>query len=161
MSVEIERKFLLTSDDWRVSILKSERLRDGLVAFSDSHKVRVRSYGDRSTLTIKTIGLSLRRQEFEYEIPNEDAEELLNNHCGIYRLDKTRHHVPYEGETWLIDEYEGILRGVIIAEIELDHEGAEFPLPPWTGAEITLNPHYKKINMLRRALDLSDIVPAR
>lgn len=153
MPVEIERKFLVRNERWRQSVTRTQHLRDGLVAVSNGHKVRVRSYGDRATITVKTIEQSISRKEFEYDIPPADAEELLEHHCGIYRLDKTRNHVLHDGKLWVVDEYQGILSGVIIAEIELDHESAAFGVPDWAGEEVTHDPNYRKLAMLRRALE--------
>lgn len=155
MPTEIERKFLVQSQTWMPSVIKSERLRDGLVAFGNGHKVRVRCYADRATLTIKSVGQSLTRAEFEYEIPLQDAEELLQHHCGVYRLDKTRHHVPHGSHLWVVDVYDGILLGKIIAEIELNEETETFELPDWIGREITQDPEFKKLGMLTRALGRS------
>jgi adenylate cyclase len=148
MPLEIERKFLVTDASWREQCTKSERLRDGLVAVSDGLKVRVRLYEDRATLAIKTKRVGGVRDEYEYEIPRSHAEELLATHCGYRKLEKTRHHVQHEGFQWIIDIYEGILKGVIIAEVELERPDAHVPLPKWVGREVTNDPRYTKLAML-------------
>jgi len=52
--VEIERKFLVTNDDWRQLAVRSVRLRDGLIAAYKDCKVRVRIAGDDiATVAIK------------------------------------------------------------------------------------------------------------
>jgi adenylate cyclase len=153
MPLEIERKFLVRNGRWRTSIIRTEHLRDGLVAIGSGHKVRVRSYGDRATLTVKTTGPSITRKEFEYEIPLRDAEDLLENHCGVFRLDKIRNHVLHDEHLWVVDEYEGILSGTTIAEIELDHESSLFGIPDWAGEEVTHNPDFRKVAMLTKALE--------
>ncbi len=153
MALEIERKFLVLNDSWRKFCKKSERLKDGLIAITDEgRKVRVRLYEGRATLTVKSPGQGAKKAEFEYEIPVKDAHELLDNHCGDYVLTKTRHSALYEGFTWQIDVYDGLLEGVQIAEVEIGSLDTEVPLPPWVGREVTGNPDYKKINMFRRRL---------
>ncbi len=153
MALEIERKFLVADDSWRKFCKKSERLKDGLIAITDEgRKVRVRLYEGRATLTVKSPGEGLKRDEFEYEIPLEDAHELIKNHCGDFVLTKTRHTAPFEGFNWQIDVYEGLLDGVKIAEVEVDRVDAEVPLPPWVDREVTGNPDYTKINMFRKRL---------
>lgn len=152
MPQEIERKFLVRSDAWRADVVRSERLRDGLVAASDGRKVRVRLYEDRATLTVKSRQDHGRRAEFEYEIPRDHAREMLAAHCaGI--VEKTRHHVPFGGLDWEIDVYDGPLAGIVLAEVELDRLDREVPLPGWAGEEVTGRPEYKKSVMLaaRRA----------
>ena len=153
MPQEIERKFLVRSDAWRALVTRSERLRDGLVAASDGRKVRVRLYEDRAMLTIKSRSEGGSRAEFEYEIPRDHAQELLALHCGIDTLEKTRHHVPFEGFVWEIDVYEGELSGVVLAEVELDRIDREVPIPEWAGEEVTDRAEYRKTAMLeaRRA----------
>jgi adenylate cyclase len=148
MPVEIERKFLLTNDGWRSSVVRSERLRDGLVAATDGRKVRVRLYENRATLTVKSKQEHGRRAEFEYEVPRADAEEMLALYCGTNILEKIRHYVIFAGNTWEIDVYEGLLDGIILAEVELDRIDQELSLPEWVGEEVTGRPEFKKINML-------------
>jgi adenylate cyclase len=148
MPLEIERKFLVKDASWREQCTKCERLRDGLVAVSDSLKVRVRLYDDRATLAIKTKRVGAVRHEFEYEIPRSDAEKLLAEHCGYRKLEKTRHHLKHEGFRWIVDVYEGILKGVTIAEVELERPDVHVPLPKWVGREVTNDPRYTKLAML-------------
>ena len=147
MATEIERKFLLADDGWRMQYVRQQRIRDGLIATAAARKVRVRVYDDRATLTVKAKISGSGDAEYEYEIPLGDAEELLATHCDGRVLSKTRYYVPYKGFTWEIDEYDGVLSGVVLAEVELPRDNVEVPLPPWVGAEITGRPEYKKSNM--------------
>jgi CYTH domain-containing protein len=151
MALEIERKFLVVDDAWRAGCVRAERLIDGLLATSKGRKVRVRIYGDRATLAIKTRRKGRVREEFEYEIPLPDAQRLLANECGDNILVKTRHYVPHSGFTWEIDVYEGVLAGVVIAEIELPTAQTEPPLPRWVGREVSDDPLYRKAFLGARA----------
>jgi CYTH domain-containing protein len=151
MATEIERKFLIANDGWRSQCAHQGHIRDGLIATVAGRKVRVRAYADRATLTIKAKTSGPGDAEYEYEIPLTDAEELLAAHCDGNILSKTRYYVPYEGFLWEIDEYDGLLSGVVLAEVELPRNDVEVPLPPWVGAEVTGKSEYKKINMHRLA----------
>ncbi len=71
-------------------------------------------------------------------------------------LSKTRNYVPFRGFTWEVDVYEGILDGVVIAGVEIPDPDTEVALPEWVGAEITGDPTYRKINMLRERLKCAD-----
>jgi CYTH domain-containing protein len=155
MPIEIERKFLVISDSWRASCSKTERLKDGLVAASADRKVRVRIYADKATITIKSKRDRQIRLEYEYQIPIADAEELLSI-CDPFKVEKRRHYVNYAGYSWVIDEYEGLLSGTVIAEIELDDPHSNVPLPDWVGAEVTNDPAYGKIRMLTSQLSRAD-----
>lgn len=148
MGTEIERKFLLASDRWRTLVQRSDYIRDGLLSASEDRKTRVRIIGTRATLAVKTKRIAGRRDEFEYEIPLTDAERLLEC-CGGNALAKTRHYIPYGDLTWEIDEYDGLLKGMILAEIEVATIDQPIEIPDWIGREVTLQPSYRKINMLR------------
>jgi adenylate cyclase len=151
--VEIERKFLVANDEWRLSAVRSVSIRDGLIATYEGRKVRVRVSGNIATVAIKGPRTGIVRPEFEYEIPIADAERMLSTVCGDQILEKQRFFVEDTGATWHVDVYGGILQGVVIAEIELKQETDELILPPWIGKEVTGDSFYKKINMRARALN--------
>ena len=127
---------------------RSDSIQDGLLSTSEAFKIRVRLIGERSTLTVKTERVGPQREEFEYDIPRHDAERLLAL-CGSDVIRKVRHYVGQDDLTWEIDEYEGLLDGVILAEVELAAFDQPFDLPDWIGAEVTAEPPYSKFNMLR------------
>ena len=150
--VEIERKFLVANDGWRQSAVRTVSIRDGLIAAYQGRKVRVRISGNIATVAIKGPRTGISRPEFEYEIPIADAERMISTICGDDTLEKERFFIEHAGATWHVDVYGGILKGVVIAEIELTHETQELILPGWAGKEVTGDPFYKKINMRARAL---------
>ena len=152
MAVEIERKFLVRDDSWRVQVNHQQEIRDGLIAVANGRKVRVRICDERATLTVKSKTAGLANAEFEYEIPLSDAEEMMAHHCLRSNLTKTRYYVPYGDHTWQVDVYKGILAGVVLAEVELPSETTELALPPWVGREVTGDPAYKKLNMVNARL---------
>jgi len=153
MALEIERKFLVRDESWRAHCAHRHQIRDGLIAIADGRKVRVRICDRRATLAVKARTEGLANAEFEYEIPLADAEELLAHHCLRGALAKTRYVVPHGPHTWHVDVYEGVLKGVVLAEVELPSETAALTLPPWIGREVTGNPNYKKINMVNTRMD--------
>lgn len=91
----------------------------------------------------------MKRQEYEYEIPLDDAEQMLNTLCGDVIIEKTRYHVPYMSHTWEIDIFEGDNSGLQMAEIELGSEDETFELPEWIGEEVTSDRRYYNINLLK------------
>ena len=155
MPKEIERKFLTSSDGWQAKVTGRVEIRDGLVATSGGRKVRIRTYDDRATVTIKGIRQGIARDEFEYAIPLVDALELLEHHCEGPVLEKTRYYVKEEGFVFELDIYSGVLSGVVIAEVELTAVDEVFPRPEWLGEEITGVDRYRKVNLLRDRLALA------
>ncbi|MBN9491043.1 MULTISPECIES: CYTH domain-containing protein [Pannonibacter] len=149
MNIEIERKFLLADDTWRALVSRSVRIRDGILAFYDGRKIRIRFYGQKATLTVKGPRKGLARDEFEYDIPQSDGLILLEKHCKGEVVEKTRHHLQVAELEWTIDEYHGLLDGVILAEVELPHEDTRLILPSWVAREVTGVEKYRKINLVK------------
>ena len=94
LAKEIERKFLLSADTWRKLATHKIEIRDGLLAFRDGRKIRVRFCDDKATLSVKGPKKGLTRDEFEYEIPASDGLALLEDHCDGAILKKTRYFIP-------------------------------------------------------------------
>ena len=149
MSLEIERKFLVAHDGWKSAVTRRARIRDGLVSMFNGRKTRVRMMDGRATLTVKGEYTGSVRSEYEYAIPVADAEEMLRTMCDDRVLEKTRHYVLHGGLTWEIDVYEGLLEGVVIAEVELDRADRMLELPDWVGREVTDDANYRKLKMLQ------------
>ena len=156
MSLEIERKFLVANDGWRGWVSRQIRICDGLIASTGGNKARVRIADSKATIALKSRRIGPTRTEFEYAIPYSDAMEMLRTMCDGRVLEKVRHVIPH-GTVWHIDVYEGILNGVVLAEVELLHADQKLDLPGWVGKEVTNDPMYRKINMQRqRIVDLPE-----
>jgi len=151
MKNEIERKFLLRNEGWRAEAVGVERIRDGLIGLFGGGKVRVRLADSFASVTIKSDYDGLSRREFEYSIPQGDAELMLGTMCGDFIFEKSRHCVMHAGFEWSVDIYTGRLEGAALAEIELDREDQDFPLPPWIGQEVSGDWRFRKRNMFRLA----------
>lgn len=155
MATEIERKFLVKGDEWRSLATKGTVYRQGYLSTKKDCSVRVRLVGDRGYLTIKGLTQGFSRAEYEYVIPAEDAQEMLNNLCISeasregYRplIEKTRYKIEYAGLTWEVDEFVGENQGLIIAEVELTDENHTLELPDWVGKEVSDNPRYYNVNL--------------
>ena len=50
MGLEIERKFLVSNEGWKAAVIRSVRIRDGLIANNKGHKARVRIANDVATI---------------------------------------------------------------------------------------------------------------
>lgn len=140
MAVEIERKFLVVSDAWRDGP-PGVRMAQGYLSREPGRTVRVRIAGDKGFLTIKGPVSGISRAEFEYEIPADEARELLAM-CPRPWIDKIRHERRHDGRCWEVDEFLGDNAGLVVAEIELDDAAAEFALPAWAGREVSDDPRY-------------------
>ena len=141
MAQEIESKFLLTGEGWRV-LAKGVEYRQGYLCASKERAVRVRIAGERGYLTIKGQTVGAARSEFEYEIPLTEAREMLDQLCPQPQIEKKRYTIPFAGHVWEIDEFFGLNQGLVIAEIELEREDQVFERPEWIGAEVTGDPRY-------------------
>jgi len=149
MPVEIERKFLLANDDWRDEVARSSRIRQGYLGKLDKASVRIRVAGDSANINVKSATLGMRRMEYEYEIPLGEAEEMLDQLCEQPQVDKTRFIVERGAHVWEIDEFYADNTGLIVAEVELNSETEVFEKPAWLGEEVTEDPRYYNVNLIK------------
>ncbi len=136
MGIEIEKKFLLKGGEWK-QLAVGIAYRQGYLNSVKERTVRVRTINDKGFLTIKGISVGATRLEYEYEIPLEDAQALLDELCEKPLIEKNRYKVDFGGFTWEIDEFFGQNDGLIVAEIELESEDQSFDKPQWVGEEVT------------------------
>lgn len=141
MGLEIEKKFLIKNDNWKEIVLEQKEISQGYLSASPNRTVRVRIMGKVGFLTIKSKSKGSVRSEFEYEIPLDDAKELMEL-CEKPILAKTRHWVKHENHTWEIDVFEKENKGLVVAEIELTREDESFLIPDWIGKEVTEETKY-------------------
>lgn len=142
MAIEIERKFLVADDSWRDSVKDSAYYRQGYLNHEIHCSIRVRVCGERAWLNIKSATIGAERQEFEYEIPVDDAHTMLSTLSRKPLIEKTRYLVEAGSHTWEIDVFEGDNAGLVVAEIELDNPDEAFEKPAWLGEEVTHDPRY-------------------
>lgn len=147
MAHEIERKFLLSNQDWRALVTGSFVLKQGYLSTTPESTVRVRVKSDRAMLTIKSKNTGIRRSEFEYEIPIQDAEEMFLL-CQKPLIEKTRYTITIGKHIWEIDEFSGANNGLLVAEIELGVEEESFEKPEWVGEEVSADARYYNSNLV-------------
>ena len=153
MGIEIERKFLLKSDEWKAHVTETKVIKQGYLQSgadkSQKSSVRIRISNKHANINIKSVDLTAVRSEYEYEIPFHDAQEMLRNLCTDVIIDKTRHLVPYGEHLWEIDVFEGDNHGLVVAEVELAALDEPFEKPDWLGPEVTHDERYYNISLLR------------
>jgi adenylate cyclase len=142
MPTETERKFLVDQAKWAALDKPQCRfIRQGYLLISPERNIRVRLKEGEAFLTIKGPLDGASRSEFEYEIPEDEARELLDHLC-VSELSKHRYVIPCGGFDWEVDEFLGSNAGLVLAEIELPDETTAFDLPPWVGQEVTGDERY-------------------
>jgi len=147
MGKEIERKYLVEGDAWR-SLADGKRYRQGYLSTVKEHTVRVRTIGERGYLTIKGENEGITRAEFEYEIPFNDASELLDGLCERPLIEKDRYKISDRGLTWEVDDFFGDNAGLVLAEVELESEDQSFEKPDWIAREVSDDPRYYNVNLI-------------
>ncbi len=150
MPQEIERKFLVNDKAWKeLSKPEGQLYRQGYILAEPDKTIRVRQTDKTAYLTIKGITTGASRAEYEYEIPLQDANELLDN-FAVTELSKTRYKMPFGGKLWEVDVFTGNNEGLVVAEIELRSEDETFELPAWVGEEVTGDVRYYNSNLTVR-----------
>jgi adenylate cyclase len=143
MGVETEKKFLVKEDLWnKVKKEEGTLYKQGYMLREEDKTIRIRLIeGDKGYITIKGKAKGFSRPEYEYPIPEKDAEELLANFCDAI-VSKKRYKIKIDGQLWEVDEFLEDNEGLIVAELELKDETEQFNLPEWIDREITGNPRY-------------------
>ena len=147
MAIEIERKFLLRSDEWRNGSV-AHAITQGYLAREPHRTVRVRLRDDEAWMTVKGPSTGISRTEVEFPLETTIARELLGL-CLEGLIKKTRHELWYEGMLWEIDEFHGANEGLVVAEVELPDEAHDFAKPEWLGPEISADLRFSN-SMLAR-----------
>lgn len=161
MGIEIERKFLVDGDAWRVDAHEVVPMAQGYlndlaameagvdvrVPMKASIRVRIEATG--AFLNIKSRELGHTRQEFDYPLPVDDARALLAL-CVGGRIEKRRHLVRHGAHLWEVDEFLGDNAGLVVAEIELGDADEAFERPAWLGQEVTEQARYYNLALASR-----------
>ena len=149
MAIEIERKFLLKNSSWKELVDEGMAYSQGYLVGSNAASVRVRIQGKRAFLNIKSATIDISRQEFEYEIPLEEATEMLETLCEKPLITKTRHLLKNENHVWEIDVFSGDNEGLTVAEIELNDKDEYFEKPEWLGDEVSDDARYYNVSLVK------------
>lgn len=124
--------------------------RQGYLSTEPGRTVRVRLEGNRGKLTIKGKKESGSGDEYEYDIPGNDAAYIIDNLCLKPIIEKIRYKVDFKGYTWEVDEFLKENKGLVIAEIELESPFQEFEKPAWVGEDVTEDQRYKNANLVKK-----------
>ena len=150
MSIEIEKKFLVSGDAFKSEAEKQVRITQGYLSTVPERTVRVRIKADKGYLTIKGKGndSGASRYEWEREIPLPEAHELLEL-CEPGVIDKTRFLVKSANHTFEVDEFYGDNEGLVVAEVELIAEDESFEKPAWIAEEVTGEERYYNAMLMK------------
>jgi adenylate cyclase len=140
---EIERKYLVREVPAGIDWTEVKSLRQGYLALDGDTEVRLRLDANNATLTVKHGGGRVRVEE-EMPLDPDRAEALWELTQGR-RIEKTRRRARLDDLLLEVDEYEGELEGLLVAEVEFpDADAADrFEPPPWFGREVTEDSAYK------------------
>lgn len=149
MAQEIERKFLVKDDSWRVSTGTGTPYLQGYLSLDRERVVRIRVLDRLGFLTIKGRREGISAPEYEYPIPVTEAEEMLHKLCLRPLIEKQRFELWFAGVRWEIDEFRGENQGLIVAEVELRSVDQVVMLPPWAGLEVSHDQRYANANLVQ------------
>lgn len=148
--MEIERKFLIDHEKWAlVEKPEPKHIVQAYLYSSPAKTIRVRTKGSKGFLTIKGATVGISRSEFEYEIPLDEAKQLINQFAEKV-IDKHRYEITVGKHLWEIDEFHGKLEGLILAEIELDSEDEIFEKPDWATEDVSLDVQYYNAKLIEK-----------
>jgi len=149
MPREIEVKYLVRDLPGDLGQYRNEKIRQGyIVAESGENVVRIRQKGKKYFLTVKGEG-NFSREETEISLSSSQFEALWPVTHGK-RLEKTRYYIEYGGFVIELDVFEGVLEGLIVAEVEFESEedAKSFFPPVWFGREVTWDSRYQNSKLV-------------
>lgn len=149
MPIEIEHKFLLANDTWRKEVSHTSEYQQGYLSSNPTSSIRIRISDAKAWLNIKSATIGTYRQEYEYEIPLNEAREIIETLCHKPLITKTRHFITQQNHTWEVDEFHGENKGLCVAEIELSQLNEIFEKPDWLGKEVTDDLRYYNNNLAK------------
>lgn len=147
MALEIERKFLVNTDQLKLPE-KGEQIMQGYIPTEGKTVVRARVKGEKAYLTLKGSNKGAVRSEFEYEIPVQDAVEIMDQLCQGPKVEKVRYVLTVGKHEWEVDVFEGDNQGLVVAEVELSSEDETVELPGWVTEEVTGQVRYYNSSLL-------------
>jgi CYTH domain-containing protein len=148
MALEIERKFLVSSNNYKIGSKRLD-ITQAYLKIEKNFAIRIRIQDVYGTLSIKSKTSDRVNEEFEYDIPIDEAKIMIemSNYTHIV---KTRHIVNYKKHVWEVDEFHGDNKGLVVAEIELKDELEKFDKPEWIGLEVTSDYRYLNSNLVKK-----------
>jgi adenylate cyclase len=155
---EIEYKFLVTQDISSVwlDIENVCEIQQGyLTKPGEGATVRIRlgkwASGNREAfLTIKSRSEGMSRDEWEYPILFEDAEEMMKL-CELKIL-KRRALIKHGIYTIELDTFDGDLKGLVMAEIEVNDVDEKIELPSYLGKDVSTDHRYTNISLAKHGI---------
>lgn len=146
---EIERKYLLNSNEFISSSIMKYEIVQGYIPTCDESEVRIRSKNEHYFITVKSKlnEFCITREEVEVSINPEVGKKLMDTILDKL-IHKVRYIVSYKGLFIEVDMFLGDNTGLVLAEIELDSEDQILDLPTWIGKEVSYDPKYYNNNLI-------------
>ena len=149
MALEIERRFLIKSDNWKEFVTKKIFIEQGYLSKNlDDWIIRIRFSGEDFKIALKKHIAGFTNFEFEYSIPQKDGETIMSNLSNTIK--KERFYLEVEKRFWTIDCFKENNYPLEIAEIELSKEEEDFRLPSFISKEITGLKHYSNFSLANK-----------
>jgi adenylate cyclase len=145
--LEIERKFLVLGEWPRGDDVA--RIRQIYINAGGQVSVRLREQDGLYTITLKAgVKVGVRR-EFEIDVPAATGAAIMQTMTEAPPIEKKRTRVPIGKHVWEVDHFSGLNSGLVLAEVELDHEDELLELPSWVGPEVTADPRFTNHALFR------------
>ena len=107
----------------------------GILVGENNWISRIRMVDEDIILTMKGKRLHASATELEWKINSLPSMQNLEE---LPHVIKTRYNkLGSDGLLWEIDEFEGSLAGLILAEVELESQDQLVEIPSWIGMELT------------------------
>ena len=167
MSKEVELKFIVEEcrlRDVLSNVVSTEHIKQGYLFESEHMRVRNVVYGinnKKSFITIKGDRREIERDEYEYEIPFEDGEEMMDKFATSF-ITKNRFNIIENNQNWSIDLFLEKHVGLNIAELEIENYNESMYgillLPSWIDPnnEVSYDKEYYNYHLSKNPVNYLD-----
>jgi len=149
MSLEIERKFIVTDDSWFCNKFESVTdIEQVYLTFDPCVRIRISDDLKQAKMCCKTpTDNPMVREETEFSINYDHARRVVDAFHGRQTILKERFVINFYDKKWEIDKFLCQNDGLVIAEIELEHPEENVVVPSWCGDEVTDDPRFLNVNL--------------
>ncbi len=135
------RSWLVRACGWEENIVTSKQIIEGYISIEYCRSLFIRLTADSASLCMNQCKNDGHVVTCETPVPAAYAEVLLKR-SGQAVINKTRHHINWQGYCFVIDQFTGFLFGLRRAQVEVGAKDQSFAPPWWFGREITSEQWY-------------------
>lgn len=157
---EIEKKYLVASNDWMNLVTGSQLIYQGYFFHNEDRKrIRLLPEEHKAILGFKGEGVMIdgfiEREEIENEIDYSEGISKIALCAQV--IMKNRFFVPFGEFTFEVDQFLNLKNPLVSAEVEVKREQIatfnQLVLPAWVGEDVSASHEYQNSVLVKQSLN--------